>query len=73
MPLRPAITRRPSTEKTTAGSVGASAVPMSRASCQSNPNRACAATASAPAVTNVPTTPTQAIAPAFARNRGQPM
>ena len=38
VPVRPAISRRPSTENTTAGSVGASAVPSSIAMRQSMPN-----------------------------------
>ena len=73
VPLRPATSRRPSTENTTAGSVGASAVPTSNAALHSRPNRAWARTARAPAVTKVPATPTQTIGPAALRNRSQPM
>ena len=57
VPLRPATSRRPSTENITAGSVGASAVPSSNADHQSRSNRAWASTAKAAAVTNVPATP----------------
>src|SRR5215469_10041667 len=44
-PVRPATSRRPNTEKTTAGSVAATAVPSSRASRQSIPATKCAAVA----------------------------
>jgi hypothetical protein len=73
VPLRPATSRRPSTEKTAAGSVGASAVPSSSAARQSRPNRTWARAASAAAVAKVPATPTQTTAPATGRNRRQPM
>jgi hypothetical protein len=73
VPLRPGTSRRPSTENTTAGSVGASAVPTSSAARQSRLNRAWASTARAAAVTKVPATPTQTTAPAALRNRRQPM
>ena len=72
-PLRPAISRRPSTENTTAGSVGASAVPMSSAVCQPKENRKCAAAAATAAVTKVPATPIHTLATAADRNRRQPM
>lgn len=61
-PVRPPTSRRPSTENTTAGSVGDRAVPSSSASRQPIPNRKCAAVAMTPAVTNVPATPSQPIA-----------
>ncbi len=73
VPLRPAISLSPRTENTTAGSVGASAVPSSRAVRQSRPKSVCPSSASAPAVTAVPRTPTQTIAPAAVRNRRSPM
>jgi hypothetical protein len=73
VPLRPATSRRPSTENTTAGSVGASAVPTSSAARQSKSNRAWASVARAAAVTKVPATPTQTTRPAAVRNRRQPM
>ncbi len=72
-PLRPAISRRPSTENITAGSVGASAVPSSSAVLQSKPNNQCAAAASASAVTSVPATPSQTMAPACRREPTPPM
>src|SRR5919108_2637656 len=73
VPLRPAISRRPRTENTTAGSVGASAVPSSSAGRQSRPNRTWTSTARAAVVTKVPATPTQTTGPAAPRNRRQPM
>src|SRR6476620_1381255 len=73
VPDRPTISRRPSTENATAGSVGDNAVPISNAAGQSNPNSRCAATASPPAVTTVPATPSHTTAPAAARNRRHPM
>ena len=73
VPVRPATSRRPSTENTTAGSVGASAVPSSNAAHQSRPNRAWVSAASAAAVTNVPATPIHTTGPAAAWNRRQPM
>ncbi len=72
-PLRPAISRRPSTENTTAGSVGASAVPTSSAARHSRPNSTWANTARAAAVTKAPATPTQRTGPAASRNRRQPI
>ena len=56
----------------TRSAFASSAVPISRASRQSNPKSRCPATASAPAVTNVPATPSQVIAAMFSRNRGHP-
>jgi hypothetical protein len=73
VPDRPDTSRRPSTENTTAGSVGASAVPMSREARQPSPNSPCAANARAAAVTNVPTTPSQTTAPAAERKRPHPI
>jgi hypothetical protein len=73
VPLRPLTSRCPSTENTTAGSVGASAVPSSNAAHQSSPNRVWASAASAAAVTKVPATPTQTTGPAAWRNRRQPI
>ena len=71
-PLRPATSRRPSTENTTAGSVGDTAVPSRAARYQSSPNAQCASTAAAAAVRNVPATPITAIGAADRRNRDQP-
>ena len=71
--MRPAISRRPNTENTTAGSVAATAVPSSSDSRQPIPATKCAATAAPAAVTSVPATPTQTIAAAAVRNRRQPM
>ena len=73
VPERPPISRRPSTENMTAGSVGASAAPTTPASFQSMPSSQCAAPASTPAVMNVPTSPSDMIGPADARKRRQPM
>src|SRR6478752_122675 len=72
VPDRPMISRRPSTENTTAGSVGDNAVPINNAVGQANPNRTCPATATATAVTTVPATPSHTTAPAAARNRRHP-
>src|SRR6266545_3754414 len=71
-PERPATSRRPSTENTTAGSVGASAVPSSRAARQSKPNSTLARNATPPAVAKVPATPIQVTEAAADRNRRQP-
>src|SRR5664279_5686297 len=71
-PLRPATSRRPSTENTTAGSVGEIAAPSRAARYQSSPNAQCASTAAAAAVRNVPATPITAIGAADRRNRDQP-
>lgn len=60
VPLGPAISRCPSTENTTAGSVGATAVAASRAGYQSRPTTTCRNSAAPAAVRNVPTTPTTA-------------
>ena len=61
-PVRPAISRRPNTENTTAGSVAATAVPTSRARCQLMPATYRAATAVPAAVTSVPAVPVQMMA-----------
>ena len=71
-PLRPAISRRPSTEKTTAGSVGDTAVPSRAARYQSSPKARWASTEAAAAVRNVPTIPSTAIGVADRRKRGHP-
>ena len=73
VPERPEISRRPSTEKTTAGSVGASAAPISRAIVQSKPKIQCAITARAAVVTTVPMTPSQTTPTTAERIRFQPM
>ena len=73
VPARPSISRLPSTEKTTAGSVGDNAAPINIAVVQPNPNSRWAVTANAAAVTAVPATPIQITAPAEVRNRFQPM
>src|SRR5579862_5656381 len=72
-PVRPAISRRPNTENTTAGSVAATAVPTSSARCQPMPATKCAATVVPAAVTTVPAIPVQTMAPAAVRNRCRPM
>ncbi len=71
--LRPSISRWPSTENTTAGSVGATAVATSRDTYQVRPKAKWAAAPPAATVRNVPTTPTMMIGPAADRNRAQPM
>ena len=73
VPARPDTSRCPSTENTTAGSVGARAVPTSRAGSQSRPKARCATAARLTAVTSVPATPSQTTGPATARNRRRPM
>ena len=73
VPLRPLIWRRPSTENTTAGSVGETAVAASSAMYQLKPNPTCRTAAPAPAVRNVPITPTTAIGQTAERKRSQPM
>ena len=73
VPDRPAISRRPRTEKTTAGSVGERATPRSRADSQSKPKSRWAAAATPRVVTSVPRTPSQMIAAPDRRNRRQPM
>ena len=72
-PARPATSRLPSTENTTAGSVGASAVPSSSASRQSMPNSRWATAASAIAVSTVPSTPTSSTGPQDSRSLAIPM
>ena len=71
--MRPAISRLPNTENTTAGSVAATAVPTSRARCQLMPATYRAATAVPAAVTSVPAIPVQTMAAAAVRNRRLPM
>ena len=73
VPERPVISRLPSTENTTAGSVGARAAPMSRAASHSNPKIVCASTARAAVVTTVPATPSHTTPPSAGRIRSQPM
>ena len=74
VPERPPISRRPSTEKTTAGSVGARATPSSRAGAPVEAEDADGPAAATPTVvTSVPTTPIHSTAPAADRNRRQPM
>src|SRR6478735_9388310 len=72
VPLRPAISRPPSTENITAGSVGATAAPRIPAVVQSKPNSVWAKTAITPAVANVPTTPSTLIGTIDSRNLGHP-
>ena len=74
VPVRPRISRPPSTEKVTAGSVGASAAPsrplvIHERSKQEVRGRA----RSAPADANVPSTPSERIGTAEPRKRRQPM
>ena len=73
VPLRPATSRRPSTEKTTAGSVGATAVAVSNAGYQPSPTARCRNPPAPATVRNVPATPTTAMGAAASRNRDQPM
>ncbi len=73
VPERPVISRLPSTENTTAGSVGARAAPMSKDASHSNPKTVCASTASAAVVTTVPATPSHATPARAGRIRSQPM
>ena len=70
---RPAISRCPRMENTTAGSVGAMAVPSRSAMYQLNPNPKCATAATAAVVRKVPATPTTTMGAAAARKRCQPM
>ena len=72
-PARPRTSRLPSTENTTAGSVGASAVPSSSASGHATPNRTWASTATAAAVRRVPTTPRSRIGESADRSLRTPM
>src|ERR671930_1200322 len=72
VPVRPPISRLPSTENITAGSVGASAAPRMPAIVQSKPKSAWAKTAITAAVANVPTTPSDVIGNAAPRKRRQP-
>jgi hypothetical protein len=72
VPVRPPISRLPSTEKVTAGSVGASAAPRMPAAIQEKLKSQCAAIAISPAVAKVPTTPSETISSAEARKRRQP-
>ena len=72
VPERPPTSRRPSTENITAGSVGAIAAPRIHAIVQPKPNSECAASATSPAVRNVPTTPSTEIGTAERRKRRQP-
>jgi hypothetical protein len=71
-PPRPATSWRPRTEKSIAGSVGASAAPSSRALRQSSARTRCAAAATPAAVTRVPGTPIHSVGVATARSRRQP-
>ena len=73
VPDRPPISRRPRTENMTAGSVGASAAPIRPASVQSMPSSKCATAAIAPAVKNVPTSPSDSTGTRDARSRRIPM
>ena len=73
VPVVPVTSRRPSTEKTVAGSVGARAVPSRRLALHPNPKRTCAPTASPRPVTSVPATPSHNTRPATGRKRDSPM
>src|SRR5919197_2082 len=72
VPVRPLISRLPSTENITAGSVGASAAPRTPAIVQSKPKKAWAKAAITAAVANVPMTPSTVIGNAAPRKRRQP-
>ena len=71
--VRPAIVWPPSTEKTTAGSVGATAAPRSPAVSHPSPKAQCAKAATAPAVANVPRTPSVTTGTAAGLNLRQPI
>ena len=71
--LRPATSRPPSTENMTAGSVGATAAPISRAGVQPKPSTAWTKTATRPATAKVPGTPSATIGKSDRRNRLRPM
>src|SRR3954462_5896588 len=73
VPAGSATSRLPRTENTTAGSVGATAVPTSSATYHSNPKRKCAATAAAATVRNVPSTPASTTVDRAPRRRLSPM
>ncbi len=73
VPLRPSTSRSPRTEKTTAGSVGATAVATRQATYQSRPTAKCASSATPSTVRKVPTTPTRAMGRTAVRKVGQPM
>ena len=73
VPVRPEISRSPSTENITAGSVGAIAAPSRPDVTHVSPNAQWANTATRPAVANVPRTPREAIGTADARKRRQPI
>src|SRR6185437_6735363 len=70
---RTETSRCPRTENTTAGSVGATAVASSTEAYQGRPNAACASTAVAATVRNVPATPVTVTGTAADRNRDQPI
>ncbi len=73
VPVRPRISRPPSTEKVTAGSVGASAAPSIPLVIQERSKSTCAAAAINAAEANVPRTPSERIGTAELRKRPQPM
>ncbi len=73
VPVRPLISRSPSTENITAGSVGAIAAPRRPEVTQERPSAQCANAATRPAVAKVPSTPSEAIGIAAARKRRQPI
>ena len=71
--LRPATSRPPSTENITAGSVGATAAPISSEGVQSSPRTAWMNSASRPATAKVPGTPSATIGQSERRKRRWPM
>src|SRR4051812_21572671 len=73
VPLRPDTSRCPRTEKTTAGSVGETAVARSTAGYHAMPNVRWTKTATAPTVRKVPATPRTVIGAAAALNLDHPM
>ncbi len=73
VPLRPDTSRWPRTEKTTAGSVGATAVATRTEAYQSRPTTRCRKRAAPTVVRKVPAMPTRAMGRAASRNRGQPI
>ena len=73
VPVRPATSRSPSTENITAGSVGATAAPSTPAIVQPKPSAQCANSATAPAVANVPRTPSVATGTQAACRRRRPI
>src|SRR4051794_6171952 len=73
VPLRPDTSRWPSTEKTTAGSVGATAVATRTEAYHSRPTARCRKRATPTVVRKVPAMPTRAMGRAASRKRSRPI